>query len=605
MAEMLPTMEILERIRKNSNQNKEEVFTRLYRYMLRKDLYYAAYKKLYANKGASTQGVNNDTADGFSEEQINEIIQTLADETYQPKPARRTYRKKPNGKMRPLGIPTFTDKLVQEVLRMILEAVYEPVFLDCSHGFRPNKSCHTALKSLKGQFHGTRWFVEGDIKGCFDNIDHQKLVEIIGNKVRDARLIKLIWKFLKSGYVENWQYNRTHSGTPQGGIISPLFANIYLHELDSFVAELTEKFDRPSERDCTAEYGAIKRDRYRLSERIEAAEEPERSELLRQYKELRSKQLKTPYKSQTDKKIKYIRYADDFLIGVNGSKEDCAWIKQELSNFIAVTLKMELSEEKTLITHSNDYARFLGYDVRVRRNNDTIKRGATGHVKKRTLNNISELSIPLDDKIMRFMFDKHIIEQRENGEIRPVHRKSLLRCTELEIVTTYNAELRGISNYYSLAGNFHKLSYFGYLMEYSCLKTLAAKHKRSCGQIKDKYKDGKGKWGIPYTTKKGDKRCYFAKYYESRDVKYASDRLPAEAILHTSAKTSFESRLSAKICELCGATNAKHYEIHHVRKVKDLKGKEPWEQVMIAKRRKTLVLCKSCHYNIHGRVLKD
>jgi hypothetical protein len=405
--------------------------------------------------------------------------------------------------------------------------------------------------------------------------------------------------------METWLYNATHSGTPQGGIISPLFANIYLHELDKFVVNLANEFDKPSDTQCTFEYGVLKRERLKVSERIKTSEEPERSELIKQHKAIRAQQIKTPWKSQTDKKIKYIRYADDFLIGVNGSREDCVWLKQQLSDFIAGTLKMELSEEKTLITHSNNYARFLGYDVRVRRNNDTIKRGATGHVKKRTLNNICELAIPLDDKIMRFMFDRQIIEQRQNGEIRPIHRKSLLRCTELEIVSTYNAELRGICNYYSMASNFYKLNYFGYLMEYSCLKTLASKHKKSCGQIKDKYKDGQGKWGIPYTTKKGDKRCYFAKYSECKDAKNVTDKLPDEAILHTSMTTSFERRLSAKICELCNTTTAKQYEIHHIRKVKDLKGREPWEQVMIAKRRKTLVLCKSCHYKIHGRVLKD
>ena len=230
MAEMQPTMEILERIKKNSKENKDEVFTRLYRYMLRPDLYYIAYKNLYANNGAATEGVNNDTADGFSEEKIIKIIDSLRNESYQPKPSRRTYRKKANGKMRPLGIPTFTDKLVQEVLRMILEAVYEPVFMDCSHGFRPNRSCHTALKDLKHQFHGTRWFIEGDIKGCFDNIDHQTLIGVIGNKVKVARLHKLIWKFLKVGYMEEWEYHSTYSGAPQGGIISPLFANIYLND---------------------------------------------------------------------------------------------------------------------------------------------------------------------------------------------------------------------------------------------------------------------------------------------------------------------------------------------------------------------------------------
>ena len=218
---------------------------------------------------------------------------------------------------------------------------------------------------------------------------------------------------------------------------------------------------------------------------------------------------------------------------------------------------------------------------------------------------MTELVIPLQDKIMKFLFDNKIVEQRQNGEIRPIHRKALLRCTELEIVTTYNAELRGICNYYSMASNFYKLNYFTYLMEYSCLKTLANKHKCSSGQIKDKYKDGQGRWGIPYETKNGEKRCYFAKYSECKGIKNASDKLPTEAILHTSIKTSFESRLAAKTCELCGTTEANHYEIHHVHKVKDLKGKEPWEQVMIAKRRKTMVLCKNCHYKIHGRVFNE
>jgi hypothetical protein len=291
--------------------------------------------------------------------------------------------------------------------------------------------------------------------------------------------------------------------------------------------------------------------------------------LIKEYKELTAKLLKTPFKSQTDKKIKYIRYADDFLIGINGDREDCVCIKAQLSKFIAEELKMELSEEKTLITHSNEYARFLGYDVRVRRNNNTIKHGATNNAKKRTLNNMTELAIPLDDKIMRFLFDTQIVEQRPNGDIVPIHRKALLRCTDLEIVSTYNAELRGICNYYSMASNFCRLNYFSYLMEYSCLKTLAAKHKCSSGQIKDKYKDGHGRWGIPYETKNGEKRCYFAQYSECKGTKNVNDKLPSEAILHTSIKTSFESRLAAKICELCGSTEANHYEIHHVHKVKE------------------------------------
>ena len=344
---MTPTIEILERVNRNSQKNKDEVFTKLYRYMLRPDIYYVAYKNLYANSGASTRGVDNDTADGFGEKKIMKIINMLQTESYEPSPSRRAYVNKANGKKRPLGIPTFTDKLVQEVLRMILQAVYEPVFLDCSHGFRPNRSCHTALKSITKGFNGIRWFVEGDIKGCFDNINHVKLVEIINRKIKDARLIKLIWKFLKAGYMEDWKYNATYSGTPQGGIVSPIFANIYLHELDKFVTELANEFNCKGKNYASKEYEAVRHQMRKLNPLIEQAEGKERELLIKQKKAIRSRLLKIPYKAQIDKKIKYVRYADDFLIGINGSKEDCQTIKQRLSEFICNELKMELSEEKT------------------------------------------------------------------------------------------------------------------------------------------------------------------------------------------------------------------------------------------------------------------
>lgn len=592
-------MEILERTKKNSETNKEEVFTRLYRYLLRPDLYFIAYKKLYSNNGASTKGVNDDTADGFSEDKIAKIIASLADESYMPNPSRRTYLKKVNGKMRPLGIPTFTDKLIQEVLRMILEAVYEPLFMDCSHGFRPGKGCHTALKSVKYQFNGVRWFIEGDIKGCFDNINHEVLVGIISKKIKDARLTKLIYKFLKAGYLEDFQYNNTYSGTPQGGIISPLLANIYLHELDKFVEKQSSMFNKPAESRLTAEYTQICNEMSYTRKRIaKATDENEKAAQILKLKQLGAQLRKTPSKSQTDKKIVYVRYADDFLLGINGSKEDCQHIKDELSAFIRGTLKMELSEEKTLITHSNQYARFLGYDVRVMRNG-VIRpngRGAT----QRTLSNRVELTVPLQDKIMRFLFDNKIIAQKQNGEIEPIARISLLRLTDLEIVGSFNAELRGLCNYYNMAGNFCSLNYFGYLMEYSCLKTLAAKHRSSIGKIKQKYRDKNGGWCIPYETKKGTKQLHLAKYSDSRNVKNPSDTISSVAIIHKNTRSTFEHRLKARVCELCGTTESEHYQIHHVNKIKNLKGKEPWKIMMISKRRKTMVLCLECHTKIHN-----
>ena len=596
---MKPTTEILARISQNSLANKEEVFTKLYRYLLRPDIYFVAYKNLYANNGAATKGVNEDTADGFSEAKIDSIIKALADETYQPMPVRRTYIQKKNNrkKLRPLGIPTFTDKLVQEVLRMILEAVYEPIFLDVSHGFRPKRSCHTALKQLRREFNGTRWFVEGDIKGCFDNINHAVLVGLLSNKIKDARITKLIYKFLKAGYLENWQYHKTYSGTPQGGIISPLLANIYLHELDKFVMKLKSEFDTPGVGQITPEYRELHNEIKRLSHRLTKVRGEEREMVLAEYKSKRQKLMTIPCTAQTDKKLKYVRYADDFLIAVKGNREDCQWIKSKLAEFIGDTLKMELSEDKTLITHSSKCARFLGYDVRVRRSGK-IKRGGPGHVKMRTLNGGVELLVPLNDKIRQFVFTKGVAIQKEDGSMFPVHRKYLVGLTDLEIVSVYNAELRGICNYYGMASNFCKLHYFSYLMEYSCLKTLASKHKTSLSKIIDKFNDGTGKWGVPYETKLGSKRRYFANYADCKGKGSATDYISNAAVVYGYAVNTLENRLKAKVCELCGTTESDHYEVHHINKLKNLKGKERWEIAMIAKHRKTLVVCRDCHRSI-------
>jgi len=318
---------------------------------------------------------------------------------------------------------------------------------------------------------------------------------------------------------------------------------------------------------------------------------------LEERKQLKLELLKTPSKSQTDKKLKYIRYADDFLISVNGSREDCQWIKGKLAEFIGNSLKMELSNEKTLITHSGKYARFLGYDVCVRRNNK-VKSDKNNHLKRSLCNN-AELIVPLNDKIHKFIFEKGVARQI-NDILEPIKRNSLLYLTDLEIISTYNAELRGICNYYHLASNFNKLSYFAYLMEYSCLKTLAAKYDSSVKKMWTKFKDGNGRWGIPYETKTEKKRMYFnnfmdcKKVYDYTDVKTNAINIFAQSI------TTFEQRLKAEVCELCGATESERFEIHHVNKVKNLEGKQPWERIMIAKRRKTLVVCRKCHLDIHN-----
>lgn len=586
---MKPTMEILTKLQENSKKNHDEVFTRLYRYLLRPDIYYVAYQHLYSNKGAGTKGVTDDTADGFSEIYIENIIEALKNEMYQPKPVRRIYIKKSNGKMRPLGLPVFTDKLIQEAIRMILEAIYEPIFSDYSHGFRPARSCHTALAQIKKEFTGARWFIEGDIKGCFDNINHAVLVEIINQKIKDARFLKLIHSFLKAGYMEDWKYHETYSGCPQGGIISPILANIYLNELDRHVMKIKKEFDVATKARYTPEYTKLVGLRQRLHNKIKNSNGIEREKLIEEYKTATAQMLKLPAKQCDDKKIKYVRYADDFLIAVNGNRQDCEKIKQELTKFISTTLKMELSQEKTLITHSNTPARFLGYDVRVRRDQQIKPKGK---FKTRSMNNKVELSIPFKDKIEKFLFSNGIVKQRsDNGKLEPIHRPQLLNRTDLEIVTIYNAELRGICNYYGLASNFNKLIYFNYLMEYSCLKTLAGKHRSKVSKIRAMYKDGTGKWAVPYETKTGIKKMYFANYADCKGKKF-TDIVPQTAKNYSHDVTTLESRLKAKICEVCGCTESDRYEIHHVNKVKNLKGKSEWEKIMIAKRRKTIFLSR-------------
>ncbi len=595
---MKPTTEILTRLQENSNKNHEEVFTKLFRYLLRPDIYYVAYQNLYANNGAATKGVNEDTADGFSEEKVNRIIESIKNGTYKPNPVRRTYIKKKNGKMRPLGLPTFTDKLVQDVIRMILQAIYEPIFSNNSHGFRPSRSCHTALTQIKYEFNGTKWFIEGDIKGCFDNIDHSVLIAIIGKKIKDTRFLNLIRLFLKAGYAEDWKYYGTYSGCPQGGIISPILANIYLNELDKFVEKIKEEFDNHTPYTLTPEYIAVYRKRFNVKRKIDRRKDgEERNRLIAYYLELGKEMRNTPAKLCNDKKLKYVRYVDDFLIAVNGSKEDCEIIKAKLAKFIHDELKMELSEEKTLITHSSKCARFLGYDINIRRNSDVKPWKNT---KQRTLNNTVELLIPLKDKIEKYLFSKKIVKQRaDNGRLYPVARVELTRNTDLEIVTTYDAELRGLCNYYFLASNYNDLNFFSYLMEYSCLKTLAWKHRCKLSKIHSKYRIGPKKWGIPYETKKGRKVRKLTKFNEIEGGK-CRDITPTIATIIKYSRTTFDSRLKAHLCELCGYEGQERkFEVHHVNKVKNLKGREPWEIVMIAKKRKTIVVCHECHQKIH------
>lgn len=579
------------------------VFERLYRNLYNKEFYYEAYAKLYKNKGSNTKGINNDTIDGMSEKRIEKLIEKLKNQTYQPNPVRRTYIPKKNGKARPLGIPTFEDKLVQEVARRILESIYEPQFSVHSHGFRPNLSCHTALKEIRNTFTGTRWFIEGDIKGFFDNIDHHRLIGILRRKIRDEKFIHLIWKFLRAGYVEDWVFHKTYSGAPQGGIISPLLSNIYLNELDQYVEQYMDNYNKGENRTHNLTYHNLaskiakrKSNNKRDWSSLTKEQKQERlQELKMLYKELQSHDSKDLF-DPNYRRLKYVRYADDFILGVIGTKKEAEQIKQDLKMFLKEHLKLELSDEKTLITHSKKNARFLGYDIRVVRDWHRMK--MPNGTKKRKFNYQTKLFVP-HEKYIQKLVQLNALKIGPNNGWKPVHRPYLVHNDDLEILRTYNAEIEGYYNYYRLASNVHVLQSFRQTMKYSMIKTYANKYKSTVSKIISKHKIN-GKFGIQYETKEGPKIAYFT---EQRMEKNDAIKQPivdvVENTLVYSGRTSLIDRLLAEKCEWCGATGIP-LEMHHIHKLKDLKGKKMWEQRMIARRRKTMALCVSCHHDLHN-----
>lgn len=586
-------------------------FQRLYRNLYNPEFYLLAYKNIYANEGSMTPGVDGETLDGMSSPRIERIIGALKDRSYSPNPARRTYIAKKNSKkQRPLGIPSGDDKLVQEVVRMILESIYEPTFSDQSHGFRPKRSCHTALEQLQRTFAGINWFVEGDIQACFDSFDHHVLIDILRRRIDDEAFITLMWKFLKAGYMEQWQYHKTYCGTPQGSGISPILANIYLHELDTHMKEYKAGFVKgnrlnrkvnPVYNKLNAEVQRYKRQCTEVWHTLTEAEKKERAGVLRR---LRERQRSVPsklFRDESYKNLQYVRYADDFLVGIIGSKEDAEALKADLAAFLKEKLNLTLSAEKTKITHSTDRARFLGYDISISKSREITKRqgkkvkGYSGAVKLYVPHEKWESKL-LEYGAIRIKKDK--ITQKEHW--KAIHRPKLINRRDIEILTKYNSEVRGLYNYYSLACNVCAIGKFASLMHYSMLKTFANKYRTTANKIKARYFKN-GRFTVIYPTKGGTKESVFFKgpfVRKDRPNVVQVDVLPAYK--RYDKPNRLAAKLRAKTCELCGEyTN--DVEIHQVKRLKDLTGQRVWEAVMLKNRRKTLAVCPACHREIHAK----
>ena len=597
-----------ERVLNSLNEHSKDSsykFERLYRILFNEELFYVAYQKIASNGGSTTKGSDGRSIDEMSLARIETLIASLKDESYQPHPSRRVHIPKKNGKTRPLGIPAFEDKLVQEVVRMILEAIYEGHFETTSHGFRPKRSCHTALLHIQKTFSGAKWFIEGDIKGFFDNIDHDVLVGILRERISDDRFIRLIRKFLKAGYVEDWTFHNTYSGMPQGGIVSPILANIYLDKLDKYVKEYIRHFDMGTKRRPGKESNDLANERKRTVRKLKKIKDgTEKAALVARLKAIEQERAAFPSGDEMDgsyRRLKYIRYADDFILGVIGSKEDALRIKEDIKSFLSESLALELSEEKTLITHTGKSAKFLGYEITVTRDNHQ-RRDVRGRLRrtygKRVRLNVSMAT--LRDKLLEYGAME--IKLRNGKEVwNPKCRSGLIFNDDLEILDRYNRETVGFCNYYLIANNCVVLHNFRYIMEYSMYKTFAGKYRSTVRKINKKYRLNK-LFTVKYEQKGVIKsRTFYKTSFKRRTTAFnGSCDIEPYSIADVS-RTNLTDRLKAEKCELCGATGK--LIMHHVRNLKDLKGKESWKRLMSARKRKTIALCPSCHRLRHlGKV---
>lgn len=596
---------VLSMLSQTSAQDSAFVFDRLYRNLFNPDFYLLAYNNIYAREGNLTGG-DGSAIDGFTTEKVEEIIALLRQERYYPKPGRRTYIPGKNGKLRPLGIPAFSDKLVQEVIRLLLQAVYEPIFKDSSHGFRPGRSCHTALVQLKTTGKGTNWVIEGDIEGFFDNIDHALLVQLLSRKISDGRFLNLIDRFLKAGYMEFRQVHNSLTGTPQGSIVSPILANIYLHELDVFMEQLCE---------C---YGKSKREKRRYRpymelnmQRFYARKRGENELTAEQLKQMRTMPTCDPFDPDCIR-VKYTRYADDFVVMITGSKDLAERIREEIRDFLWQKLHLKLSMEKTLITNLTDQpVRFLGYEISKFRENTALRENSLG-VKKRAANETIQLLVP--GEVIRKKLEPFV----RNG--KAIHHNARINLPLLDLLTQYNAEIQGLYNYYCLATDVStKIGTFRYYHYYSLLKTVARKEKCSITRVIDRYgvevkrKQGTGTrkiFGISYQTKEGTKTLtYFNESIKKKDVPFEGEGANGILVAPIPLRHQILDRINARKCELCGyqSQTDSDFQVYHVRKLRDVKRKygrrgdqvPDWVLAMCSLRRKTLIVCKPCHRAIH------
>lgn len=584
----------LEVIRKLNGENREWGNRDLYRLMFKEDMYILAYERMKSAPGNMTPGTDKTTLDGFSLKAIQEIIDEMRKEKYQCKPVRTVYIPKSNGKLRQLGIPSIKDKIVQEVIRLILEAIYDSphgaYFLESSHGFRRSKSCHSALKEVQGKWSGVSWFVEGDIKACFDDIDHEILIEVLRKKIKDERFLNLIRKILNAGYMDLEKIRHDSlAGTPQGGIASPILANIYLHELDAYVDQLRGELETGKARRANRAYRAVADRRQKLAKAGQTDTE--------EYRKLGQEMRNLPSLDMHDPnfvRVKYVRYADDWLIGVIGSHEQAEQIKDRIAEFLCEKLHLTLSKEKTKITNARlEEAAFLGYRIRKGRGTTSKVKVSTNksgkHFKRRSTGMQIVLKAPINEVLTR-LHKKGFCDSKGN----PTHKAGWTVLDEDQIIYLYSSMNRGIQQYYRPTDNFSELWRIQYILTFSLAKTLGLKRKTPITRVMRLREIS-----VPVRRKNGEVKNVV--FYRNQDWSVNRDAFtesPEVDLVRMNVRLRTRSKLGWPCC-ICNSVHG--VEMHHVRHIRKMDGGKAkgFTRVMAMLNRKQIPVCRACHLKIH------
>ena len=586
----------LNRLNQRANYDKiGKIEGKLYNLLSSYDMLLYAYENIKSKSGNlgirgpqafhdMTQGITPDTLDGISKEILLKIQEELRSEKFKFKPSRRIAISKASGGTRPLSIAPPRDKIVQEGIRLILEAIFEPTFLPSSHGFRPRRGCHTALKEIRRDFQASTWMIEGDIKKCFDNIDHPKLMNLIENRIGDRQFTKIIWKSLRVGYLEFGHYKHNIVGTPQGSIISPILSNIYMHQLDLYVQEVEKRFNRGTKSRRTKEFLAFVPEagnaRYRAIEwALYKARKLKSKDLIKEAKAWRRNRPAMDFYDPEYRKLSYVRYADDWVIGIRGSLSETQEVLKSIVDQCK-EMELEVNSVKTKITNLNrDKALFLGTRIFRAKHRKYVKIGPKKFSRRNRL--ALRFEAPLDNIKTKLSLTKFW------GFNKPQPRFLWLHNDHNQIIALYNSVLRGYLNYYSFVHNKGRLtSLLIWILKVSCAKLLATKFK--LGTTRKVYL----KFGINLTGPNG--KGFIIPSYKVT-FKFSTSANPIVGSLYQEKTNSVFENLE---CAICGATY--RVEFHHVRAMKDLNPKISFiDKLMVKANRKRIPLCRKCHMLKH------